>query len=170
MFVAFPCLAYIDKEALGNPNSVHCSHDSPAPDVEACLVNVSALMVECNEKNNYGYGTEVQPCVLLRLNRVAHCLRGPHAVFRLQIALLRWAVSCLRCSVQLDVAVFSFAHDCCGRSKWLLYVGDVLNITSYCDACLSVCLCVCVSDDAQLSLYTPTTQGATPSYEYYILL
>lgn len=40
------------------------------PSDVACRVDYAELTSECNEGNNYGYGAEKKPCVLLKLNKV----------------------------------------------------------------------------------------------------
>lgn len=63
-------IAYLEAEAAVDKKGVVCypgvERDLDVP----CRVNTSALTEDCNIENNFGYGAEKQPCVLLRLNKV----------------------------------------------------------------------------------------------------
>lgn len=69
---------YLENQLLDDPLGVPCSPGNPAPEGQACQVNISALTADCNVNNNYGYGREEQPCVLLRLNKIFGWMPVPY--------------------------------------------------------------------------------------------
>lgn len=62
---------YVEAAATNN-TGIDCSVEgNVATDEHACIVSYSKLTEECNEKNDFGYGSNPpRPCVLLRLNKI----------------------------------------------------------------------------------------------------
>lgn len=56
------------QEAAQSTTAVDCK-GQPAPEGQACRVDVAALTSACNESNHFGF-KDRQPCVLLRLNKI----------------------------------------------------------------------------------------------------
>ena len=69
-YVCFVLIAYLEAETADEKKGVVCSPGMERTSDEPCRVNTSALTQDCNIANNFGYGKEKQPCVLLRLNKV----------------------------------------------------------------------------------------------------
>ncbi|XP_076436088.1 sodium/potassium-transporting ATPase subunit beta-like [Babylonia areolata] len=63
---------YIESQAKPEDErkGVDCAGGVMPKEGESCRVDVAALTQECNIQNNFGFGKETQPCILLRLNKI----------------------------------------------------------------------------------------------------